>query len=165
MSTHVLINTDSPVKLIAALKYHHEESEVIEIGGIEQNSKLLKVLRNFLEGNREWSVVDASVDMVRISKRSQDKQPLPLWLTQAWNYTRTAWREYWYGRKLVTTEVAEERLSHCWLCVHRNNNQCTLCGCYLDKIPEDSSVEPNGPGKALRAGESCPMGLWLRVRD
>lgn len=131
--------------------------------GSDGGPGLWAAVRVFTRERPEWSVVDSVSDLggsVLLSRDAAMKPKMASGVTIAWNYAKTKFGEMFRGRKLVPLEVAESRLDACAVCPYRNNTRCTLCGCYLDLVPEDEPVGGGAPGKAHLAAQTCPVGKW-----
>jgi len=131
--------------------------------GEDTGPGILQGITTFLRTRREWSVIEISKvgnGYITITRDPNKKQQLPSLGIQAWNLTKFKLGSIIHGKRLVSLEVLQERLSYCWLCPYRTNSQCTRCGCYLDRVPDDAIVDAGKPGKAAYERESCPMGAW-----
>jgi hypothetical protein len=118
---------------------------------------LMAGLRKFLRANPEWSVVYHTNDnygLTVISRNPDDKPPLPPLTKQAWNYAKALLGHKISGRPLVTQDELDARLDVCVTCEFRNENRCSVCGCYLDQGPDERE------GKALWRDQVCPIGKW-----
>lgn len=118
---------------------------------------LLPGLRRWLRENPEWSVVEHRRNnngFTVLSRNPDDKPKLPGTLTQAWNYAKALTQHTLSGSKLLPETEVQKRLDVCLTCDQRNNNRCSVCGCYLDTGPDGKE------GKALWADQSCPLGKW-----
>ncbi|MCA9112428.1 MAG: hypothetical protein KDA52_20905, partial [Planctomycetaceae bacterium] len=56
------------------------------------------------------------------------------------------------GAQQADRETLEARLEVCTLCEHRNEDRCTVCGCYLAE-------------KAAWRSSECPLGKWNEARN
>ena len=125
---------------------------------------VLPAVRRFLKENPEW-VVKAHYrnnnGLTVISKRPEDRKELPSKLSMAWNFVKATAKHQLQGGSYLPLEMAEERLKECWTCDQRVGSQCSKCGCYLDKIPDDAPVKAGEPGKAFYPAEACPLGKWF----
>lgn len=132
--------------------------------GADGGPGLWRALAYFLKARPQWSVISVDGDAATISRDPNDKPVPPPRAVQAWNYAVSKIGDFFRGRRLVPEDVAEERMSHCWVCPSRVDNRCSRCGCYLDKIPDDAPVDAGHPGKAWRADERCPALIWLKYK-
>jgi hypothetical protein len=118
---------------------------------------ILTVLRYWMRRNPEWSVIyhsSISCGLTILSRRPEDKPPLPSLSTMVWNYTKAVSKHLATGRKVAEPATIETRLQVCAICPFRNENRCALCGCYLD-------VGPHGrEGKAVWLDSVCSIGKW-----
>lgn len=120
---------------------------------------LLAGVRDFLREHPEWAVVSYADATVTLSRDPADRPQLPATARQGWNYLKSKVRRLIHPG-IVPDAVAKARLDVCWTCPARNLERCSVCGCHLVKVPEDSPIDPGGPGKAFVASERCPLGLW-----
>ncbi len=118
---------------------------------------ILPAVRRYLRENPEWSVVEARDDapgMIYLSRDPADKPALPAVPRQMWNFGKAWLTRITAGSPNVDEATFDGRLAVCSLCIHRCENRCSACGCYLDELPTGA------PGKAAWATETCPVGLW-----
>lgn len=116
----------------------------------------LKVgIRQFLRENPEWSVIYETTDqygLMVLGRLDKDKKQLPSIGRQAFNFTKHLIREAIEEGGLVPDDVFHARLDKCLTCIHRVNDRCSVCGCFLDH-----NTKLNKPGKAAYANEECPL--------
>ena len=119
---------------------------------------LLPGLRRFLREYPEWSVwkhYPNNNGLTVLTRREDDKKPLPGMAKMAWNYAKAQAAHLLDGSKLASPAEYERRLELCTLCEHRTDNRCSVCGCYLDRGPDGRH------GKAELRTSECPLGIWL----
>jgi hypothetical protein len=112
-------------------------------------------IRQFLSENPQWSVIhdtDVQYGLMVLGRDSRDKPDLPNLFRMGANFTKHLVRVATEGSDLVPDEVFQQRLDTCLMCEHRTGNQCSMCGCFLDKFPLTGKH-----GKAAYAVESCPL--------
>ncbi|MCA9028874.1 MAG: hypothetical protein KDA86_26965, partial [Planctomycetaceae bacterium] len=116
---------------------------------------LLPALRKFLREHPEWSVVyhtQANHGLTVISRDARDKPQLPSKITMATNFAKAVAAHVADGAQQADRETLEARLEVCTLCEHRNEDRCTVCGCYLAE-------------KAAWRSSECPLGKWNEARE
>lgn len=126
------------------------DTDVFGSTGQDGKPGLLMVIRNFCRQYPEWSVVYHTKEqygLTVLSCNPSDKPELPSLLTKAWNYAKALTKHELSGELKVSPELYEARLDTCATCPHRNDGQCSVCGCPLEK-------------KAEWATEDCPLALW-----
>lgn len=126
---------------------------------------LLPALRRFCKEHPEWSVVyhtQKNHGFTVLGRLKEDKPALPTSMRMAWNYFKASAQHLLTGAKLVEQEQAAARLDECSLCEQRANDRCSVCGCFLNEVPENSGVPglQAGPGRAWWAEQVCPLGKW-----
>ena len=111
---------------------------------------IMVALRSFMKDNPEWSVITHRINqygMTVIGRLKKDKPKLPSKIKMAKNFAVAVKEHVKTGSEVASKEVVEQRLSLCSICEFRNNEQCSLCGCFLAK-------------KASWAESNCPIGKW-----
>lgn len=119
---------------------------------------LLSAIREFVRDNPEWTVVyhtQIQHGLTVLSRNKEDKEALPSAITMAWNYAGAIANAAAKGFPVAPQPVIQLRLDTCGLCPHRNNSQCSLCGCFLAESPI-----PTAQAKAVMANATCPLGYW-----
>ena len=112
-------------------------------------------LRDFMKDNPEWSVITHRTNqygMTVIGRLKKDKPKLPSKIQMAKNFAVAIKDHIKEGAEDAGSDILEDRLSTCSICEFRNNEQCSLCGCYLAK-------------KAKWAESECPIGKWKKQGD
>lgn len=121
---------------------------------------ILPAVRRFVRENPEYVVLKHSREsygLTVLSRRPEDRKPLPSLAKQVFNFTKAVIKHVREGARFVSQEELEKRLDICALCEHRVENRCSICGCYLIDSPTGQG------GKAEWADQSCPLGKWLSV--
>lgn len=140
-----------------------------ESNSFKLNKNKQNYLKKFLMENPEWSVykhIRFCNGLTILSKLEEHKPKLPNKLQSIWNFAKFKIKKQIKEKIYAPLQVVKNRLEVCAVCEHRNNNQCSICGCYLDKIQSGFNFLSNGsPGKAFYAFEHCPIGKWLSVED
>jgi hypothetical protein len=111
---------------------------------------ILFALREFMKENPEWSVITHRTNqygMTVLGRLKKDKPKLPSKIKMAKNFALAVKDHIKTGSESASKEVVEDRLSLCSICEFRNDDQCSLCGCFLAK-------------KASWAESNCPIGKW-----
>lgn len=132
--------------------------------GEDGSAGLLPALRKYMKDHPEWSVIYHAMNnngFTVISKDPADKKELPSLTKMAWNYAKAKvahWRE---GNKILPDEHAEARLDVCIMCPQRTDGvRCSVCGCFLDEVPDGIPGLKAGPGRAFWGEAVCPLGKW-----
>jgi len=115
-------------------------------------------LINFLRNNKQWSVISHRRNqhgLTILSCDPADKPKLPSTARQIFNFSKSFATHVASGARQVTEDQLAERLDLCALCEHRNENRCSICGCFIAEGPVG--------GKAQWADQSCPIGKWLPI--
>jgi hypothetical protein len=106
-------------------------------------------LRAFVKANPEWSVIyhtQVNHGLTVISRDKADKPALPRRITMAANLARAVATHVADALQKADAPELQRRLETCSVCELRNDDRCTVCGCYLaEKAPWRSSEWP--PGK------------------
>ncbi len=126
------------------------DTDIYGTVGQDGQPGLLLVIRSFCRQYPEWSVIYHTKEqygLTVLSCNPEDKPKLPSLLTKAWNYAKAVTKHELGGEQKVSPELYEARLDACATCPHRNEGQCSVCGCPLEK-------------KAEWATEDCPLALW-----
>jgi hypothetical protein len=116
---------------------------------------IMVALRDFMKDNPEWSVITHRTNqygMTVIGRLKKDKPKLPSKIQMAKNFAVAIKDHIKEGAEDAGSDILEDRLSTCSICEFRNNEQCSLCGCYLAK-------------KAKWAESECPIGKWKKQGD
>ncbi len=112
-------------------------------------------LRAFLKANPEWSVIyhtQFNHGLTVISRDKADKPALPGRITMAANLTRAVAAHVADGLQKADAQELQRRLETCSVCELRNDDRCTVCGCYLaEKASWRSSECPLGNGNPRRS--------------
>lgn len=131
------------------------DTDVFGLRGADDGSKgILTAAYEFMRANPEWSVVYHTQDqygLTVLSCDSRDKEELPGKITMAKNFASAMAKHVASGGGHVTDEQLEHRLQVCTLCPHRNNDRCTVCGCFIS-------------AKAALASQDCPLNKWQEQR-
>ena len=137
---------------------------LIAIGGSNQPDttkapSVMTAMRTFLREHPEWSVVShsqvATGDSTRregngltiLSSDDRDKPKLPGKIEMAANFAQAVAEHVANGAAKVDQTILERRLEICTVCEHRNEDRCTVCGCFLAE-------------KAAWRTSDCPLGKW-----
>lgn len=116
---------------------------------------VLPSIRTVLTAKKNWSVVAAStigVGCVVLSSIKKDRKPLPSLITMGINFTKAMAEFVATGAEFADPEEYKLRLAICATCEFRNEDRCSLCGCFLSK-------------KAQLAQDGCPIGRWKDEQD
>lgn len=166
----LFIDTESTApRLLKELeKFHAKVSKFIVVHrtdtfgefGPDGGPGLRPALRQFLKINKEWFVHKSYKNNHGLTILARDaglKPKLPGVWRQVKNFGKAVVKDVANGMKRVPLEVVGARLDECAVCEHRNDDRCSLCGCFLD-------VHPTGrAGKVHYSQESCPEGRWTSV--
>lgn len=105
------------------------------------------------------------------SVSQEDVKNRPSLMRMAWNFSKFQAAHLTSGKRMVTPEVAAERLDTCLTCPLRShyingdneyNSLCSDCGCWLEEFNQQGI---KGPGKIWYAVEACPKGKWDKETD
>ena len=141
--------------LYAELTRHHKQvrnwivlHDTVIFGkiGEDGSSGLLDGVRRFVRENWEWSVLahyQNNNGLMVLTKRPDEKTPLPSVWRQTVNYAAAVARHAAAGLPKVSEQVYQDRLNVCALCTLLNAGRCSQCGCPVED-------------KALWAQETCP---------
>ncbi|MDD8019041.1 MAG: hypothetical protein PHP42_11750, partial [Bacteroidota bacterium] len=125
----------------------------------QAGAEMLPPLTKVLLENKQWSVIETSLDetgLIVLSCKDEDKPALPKKRTLAPTFLKAVVRHIATGMHHVDKDTLQRRLEQCSICPLRVENRCALCGCYL--------VEGiGGIGKAEWADQECPLHLWENV--
>lgn len=111
---------------------------------------ILQALREFLRAHPEWSVIRHTPDQYGLTVlgcQPQDKPPLPGTIQIATTFAGAVGRLLKSGGATVSEAEYTARLETCSICPQRNDNRCSVCGCFLE-------------AKAALRGEDCPIAQW-----
>jgi hypothetical protein len=166
----LFIDTESTApRLLGELeKSHTKVSKFIAIHrtdtfgeyGPDGGPGLRPALRQFLKAHGEWFVYKSYKNNHGLTVLARDaalKPKLPGVWRQVKNFGRAVVKDVASGMKRVPLEVVGARLDECAVCEHRNDDRCSLCGCFLDVRPD------GGPGKSRIRSENCPEGRWADI--
>ncbi|MFN9822510.1 MAG: DUF6171 family protein, partial [Planctomyces sp.] len=132
------------------------DTQIFGERGEDGGPGLLVALRAFLKANPEWSVIyhtQVNHGLTVISRDKADKPALPGRITMAANLTRAVAAHVADGLQKADAQELQRRLETCSVCELRNDDRCTVCGCYLAE-------------KASWRSSECPLGKWnLEVSD
>jgi hypothetical protein len=123
--------------------------------GEDGGAGIMVALRDFMKDHPEWSVIHHRTNqygMTVLGRLKKDKPKLPSKIQMAKNLAVAVKDHIKEGSEDATAEELENRLSICSICEFRNNEQCSLCGCFLAK-------------KAKWAEQECPIGKWTKKGD
>lgn len=118
--------------------------------GSDGGPGLLAAIRQFVQANPKWSVVYHTrhqYGLTVISRDQRDKPKLPSKFTMAGNLAKAMASHIADGLVKVDEDTLRGRLDRCSLCEHRDNDRCTVCGCFL-------------VAKASQRSSSCPLAYW-----
>jgi hypothetical protein len=116
---------------------------------------IMVALRDFMDQNPEWSVITHRTNqygMTVIGRLKKDKPKLPSKIQMAKNLAVAVKDHIKEGAENVSAEILQSRLSLCSICEFRNDEQCSLCGCFV-------------ASKAKWAEQQCPIGKWKKQGD
>lgn len=143
-------------KLTPHLETAGEKSQrLIAIGGINQVDtseapSVMTAMRMFLREHPEWSVVSHSQKgdgLTILSRDKRDKPKLPGKIEMAANFASSVAKHVADGATKADQRTLERRLEICSVCEHRNEDRCTICGCFIAE-------------KAAWRTSECPLGKW-----
>ncbi len=124
----------------------------------EKKPGLLPAVTTFLKASDwKWSVImheRAGLGLTILSQLKEDKPSLPPLTKMVSNFAQAVVKHIATGMREVSKEVLEERLKVCTLCKHRNDERCSICGCFI-------------VAKAKMADQPCPLGFWtdLEIKE
>ena len=116
---------------------------------------LLPAVRRILNENPEWSVVhhtQANHGLTVLSRDPRDKPALPGTIRMVANFTKSLAAHVADGLQKVDAPELQHCLEICTLCDQRNNDRCSVCGCYLAE-------------KASWRSSECPLGKWKQREE
>jgi hypothetical protein len=117
--------------------------------GEDGGAGLLPAVRQFLQTNREWTVIRHDLNnngLMVLSRDDGDKKQPPGTFYRALNFTKALAEHAKDGLRLVDDETWKGRLDLCMLCPNRFYDTCGLCGCPVDKKTSWASSEcPDNP--------------------
>ncbi|HJT33857.1 MAG TPA: DUF6171 family protein, partial [Pirellulales bacterium] len=122
--------------------------------GEDAGPGVLVALRNFMRQQPQWSVLYHTAEqygLTVIGCDPADKPKLPGKVTLAVNFAKALAEHVADGGQKAELAVVEERLLVCTTCEHRNEGNCSVCGCGLAI-------------KASWRSSECPLGKWERVQ-
>jgi hypothetical protein len=114
----------------------------------------------------EWSVFYHATNnngFTVISRDPADKPALPGTARLVWNFAKAKAAHVLTGSKILPEDHGAARLDACATCPQRTEDRCSVCGCFLNEIPEGIPGLASGPGRAWWAEQVCPLGLWEPV--
>jgi hypothetical protein len=126
------------------------DTQIFGERGEDGGPGLLVALRAFLKANPEWSVIyhtQVNHGLTVISRDKADKPALPGRITMATNLARAVAAHVADGLQKADAPELQRRLETCSVCELRNDDRCTVCGCYLAE-------------KASWRSSECPLGKW-----
>jgi cephalosporin hydroxylase len=126
------------------------DTQIFGERGEDGGPGLLPAVRRFLNENPEWSVVhhtQANHGLTVLSRDPRDKPALPGTIKMAANFTKSLAAHVADGLQKVESLKLQRRLEICTLCDQRNDDRCSVCGCYLAE-------------KASWRSSECPLGKW-----
>lgn len=118
--------------------------------GEDRGPGLLPAIRRYMTEYSQWSVVyhtQNQYGLTVLGCRAEDKPKLPGMLTMASNFAKALAEHTADGLKKVELPVLQSRLETCMTCPQRNNDQCSVCGCYVAQ-------------KAEWRTSMCPLHFW-----
>ena len=131
------------------------DTQIFGERGEDGGPGLLPAIRRFLNENPEWSVVhhtQANHGLTVLSRDPHDKPALPGTIKMAANFTKSLAAHVADGLQKVEAPELQQRLEICTLCDQRNDDRCSVCGCYLAE-------------KASWRSSECPLGKWKRREE
>jgi hypothetical protein len=105
------------------------------------------IVNDFLIAHPEWVMMKESGGVTTLSRRPEDRKPLPSLTRQAINYAGAVAGHVAAGRPQASPELVKLRLDMCAICPERNGKRCSKCGCPVES-------------KAKWAEQKCPLGKW-----
>lgn len=120
--------------------------------GSDGGKGLLEAVSVFLTEFPEWSVISHTVEqygLTVLGKLKKDKPKLPSKIEMAANLVKAVAEHVVKGGGDTPKDQYEERIAACNTCDQRVDNQCAVCGCFLDK-------------KAAMKHQDCPLSRWPR---
>ena len=131
------------------------DTQIFGERGEDGGPGLLPAVRRFLNENPEWSVVhhtQTNHGLTVLSRDPRDKPVLPSTITMAANFTKSLAAHVADGLQKVEAPELRHRLEICTLCDQRNDDRCSVCGCYLAE-------------KASWRSSECPLGKWNQKQE
>ena len=131
------------------------DTQIFGERGEDGGPGLLPAVRRFLNENPEWSVIShtqANHGLTVLSRDSHDKPALPGKVKMAANFTKSLAAHVADGLQKVEAPELQRRLEVCTLCDQRNDDRCSVCGCYLAE-------------KASWRSSECPLGKWNQKQE
>ena len=111
---------------------------------------LLPAMRRFLRENPEWHIIEhsqANWGYTILSRAAEDRKKLPGIFTMAKNLAAAVAAHVANGMEQTSKQGLEARLNVCSLCPQRQEDRCTVCGCFV-------------AAKASMKVSECPLGMW-----
>lgn len=115
---------------------------------------------------KEWVVSrfdEKNHGLIVLSRDAARREPVKLGLREAARYLKTRVKHALAGGTYLPLPMALERLGECHVCDKRGGaegNNCTVCKCFLARVPDTAPVNRGQPGKVFFPTESCPIGKW-----
>jgi cephalosporin hydroxylase len=131
------------------------DTQIFGERGEDGGPGLLPAVRRFLNENPEWSVVhhtQANHGLTVLSRDPRDRPALPGTIKMAANFTKSLAAHVADGLQKVESPELQHRLEICTLCDQRNDDRCSVCGCYLAE-------------KASWRSSECPLGRWNQKEE
>jgi len=111
---------------------------------------ILVAMRDYMKKNPKWSVIHYTPNqygLTVLGRLKKDKPKLPSKIEMAKNLAIAVKDHIKEGAENVAADLLEKRLEACSVCEFRNNDQCSVCGCFVSK-------------KAKWKEQQCPLGKW-----
>lgn len=124
-------------------------------GGEGGGPGMLPAMRRYMDEHREWSVIEHSEKSwgyTVMSCLEEDKPKLPSMLKMAVNLAKALAEHAVDGLGKTPKDSYDARLLRCSWCEKRNDDRCSVCGCFIAV-------------KASMRSQSCPLGRWLPVKE
>ena len=132
------------------------DTQIFGERGEDGGPGLLVALRAFLKAHPDSLVIyhtPVNHGLTVISRDKADKPALPGRITMAANLARAVAAHVADGLQKADAPELQRRLETCSVCELRNDDRCTVCGCYLAE-------------KASWRSSECPLGKWnVEVSD
>lgn len=128
-------------------------TETFGLKGDDGGPGMLTAVSQFVRTNLEWTPVyraENNNGMLVLSRDRTDSPPRPGMLAMAKNYAVSTARYVAAGMPVANETDYNARIDACSLCLMRNGEHCSVCGCgILDK--------------SARKSDDCPMGKWPKA--
>lgn len=123
-------------------------------------------IRKFLQTHSEWSVIKEyrnNHGMIVLSKNPDDRSEIHFGVRDAFRYAKSKLKHKLDGGLYLPLEMAQERIDKCLTCPERGGEEggnCTVCKCYLFRVPDEVPVVGGAAGKVWLPHEKCPLDKW-----